>query len=127
MKLSLQNNAAFLLIVLLMTVLLTACEQLDWEGHTLVAGQVIDINSRQPIPNATVLLNSKPNLSAEPTVVFQSYQADSLGRFSFHFEAEKERQYELDAHVPGRYEPVFVIIINGGRKHTDLKLELRSL
>jgi hypothetical protein len=127
MKLSLQNNAAFLIIILLTTVLLTACEQLDWEGHTLVTGQVIDRNSRQPIPNATVRLNSKPNLSAEPTVVFQSYQADSLRRFSFHFKAAKERQYELDAYVPGRYEPFIVILINGGRKHTGLKLELRSL
>jgi hypothetical protein len=88
---------------------------------------VIDQLSRQPIPYAVVRLNIRPALTAEPTTLFQSYQADDQGKFSFHFKAEKERQYELDGFVSGKYKPGNIIIINGGRKHQELKLELTPL
>jgi hypothetical protein len=102
-------------------------------GTTTASGQVIDEQTGQPIPNATVILNeSNPNSFSGGGGPIASYACDGDGKFSFSFDVSSDLNYYLDAaksNANGEIyaHPVDQPYLDNGRKNKSFTLSLTPL
>jgi|GEM_PF-1087255 len=102
--------------------MLGGCVQRPTEGPTLVAGQVVESQTRQPVSGAAVQVYQAAK-GGGYAPVGRASAADAGGHFSFHFGADsKTTAYLLRATAPPGYFTDWSLAPNllAGRKNTGL-------
>ena len=83
-----KNASPFVATLLLaMHPLLSGCNNDPTTGATLVEGQVVEIQGRQPVAGALVQMCQAGRGGGGYGAVGSPYPTDMQGRFSFHFDA----------------------------------------
>ena len=106
--------------------LLSGCTNTDpTTGSTLVEGQVVEMQSLQPVAGAGVQVYQAGRGGGYATVGIP-YTADAQGRFSFHFEATSPSSYLVRASAPPSYTTDWGLApsLTAGRKNTGLVIPM---
>lgn len=100
---------------------LCGCGENSIEGTTLVEGQVVERQGRQPVSGAKIQVYQASSAGGY-SAIGDPYQADVSGHFSFHFEAERRAEYLLKASASPGYITDWGEAPNltGGRKNKGL-------
>ena len=116
------------LTLLLPLVLLTSSCRKN-SGPTTVEGQVVDMYSKKPIPNAVVFLATSSGPTGLGYSTSEVTKANASGNFSFTFEASESALYELLAGIDDLYWPKSNdgVNIQKGRKNHGLTLECQPV
>ncbi len=116
-----------LLVFAFVGLAISSCKRLD--GETVVEGQVVDGHTGEPIPNAIVgvYVNTSNAMWGGYTKDFEK-QADEKGNFSFRFEGDGSKEYQLRASTSkgGSPFPNETVYLRQGRNNKNLKLKLQS-
>ena len=116
----------FFICLILSATLLSCKKVILGEGTTRAKGQVVDLWSGEPIPDAWVELMAQKNGSWYGAGVIDSFTTDEEGKFDFTFEAERG----IDYSVRGSYDELynnyshFEVDLKDGWSNKNLKLEL---
>lgn len=116
-----------------LVIVVSGCEKES--GPTKVSGQVIEVSTGRPVPNAQVQLrasspNGRINIAGGggPNAQGAPHTADAQGNFAFTFEAKKNINYSLLAFrapyywgIPGRE-----VDIEGGRANNDVRIPVSA-
>jgi hypothetical protein len=101
-----------------------------WDGETVVEGQVVDWDTGQAIPGATLKMYSHPSSSWWTWIDTKELekQANQSGNFSFRFEADEGKSYTLQPFISkGSYtiEGEY-FFLEMGKNNKKLKLKIRN-
>ena len=124
-RVNIKNGDLFLGMLLLLAQF--SCKKNRWEGPTLVYGQVLNGVTWQAVPDAEVFLVSRDRgcMSALCYKTLDYTRADAEGNFSFHFDAEDGRTYELRARAGDNFleSASWPYFTGGGKQRKDVVLE----
>ena len=112
-------------LLLVMPLLLSGCTNDPTTGTTLVEGQVVEIQGRQPVARALVQVY-QAGRGGGYGAVGSPYPTDVQGRFSFHFDATSKSGYLVKASAPPGYLTDWGLAPNltAGRKNTGLLIPM---
>jgi 5-hydroxyisourate hydrolase-like protein (transthyretin family) len=113
-----------LLYCLLLALACASCTKDPTTGTTTVEGQVVEDQSRQPVPGATVQLYHKQNGGYQ--AVGNRIPTNAQGRYAFSFEATSTTGYFLTAiAAPGYFTPEQnAPYLTAGRANTGVTIAL---
>jgi hypothetical protein len=95
-------------------------------SHTTVEGFVINETNNAAVADAVVMLMARnPACFSCASGVVQTYKADSKGKFSFEFEADKDLIYTVGANKQNYYANETGMDINNGQKNKSIFVRLK--
>lgn len=115
------------LVLALLCMGLTGCSLFDYEGPTVVEGQVVDSRTGQAVGPAQVQLmqNKRGGFSSAYSVAGDWLDTDAQGRFDFRFDADDARNYILMARsARGNSQYIGAPELKGGRKNKDVRVRV---
>ncbi len=118
------TSLAYSSLLWLGCLLLAACTKDPTTGTTTVEGQVVEDQSRQPVPGATVQLYHKQNGGYQ--AVGNRVPVDAQGRYTMSFEATSTTGYFLTAiAAPGYFTPEQnAPYLTAGRANKDVTIAM---
>jgi len=125
------NYKTLLYIFLLVFAIFSfSCKKILYgEGNTRVKGQVVDLFTGEPIPDAYVeLLGGKTGSFYAPNLI-DSFPTDHEGKFDFTFYAKKGADYSVrgSSHKLYRSSPGLYYDLKDGWRNGNVKLQLHPL
>ena len=117
------------LVLALLCAGLTGCSLFDYEGQTVVEGQVVDSRTGQAVGPAQVQVmhNKRGGFSSAYSSTGEWLDTDAQGHFAFSFDADDEQNYILMARsTRGNSQYIGAPELKGGRKNKDVQVKVDS-
>jgi hypothetical protein len=120
------KHGLFLFVLFIATITLGgSCCKKD-NSHTTVEGFVINETNNAAVADAVVMLMARnPACFSCASGVVQTYKADSKGKFSFEFEADKDLIYTVGANKQNYYANETGMNINNGEKNKSVFVRIK--